>query len=302
MSFVSESNELTHSYADLHLHTTASDGTMTPREALEAAASRGLAAIAFADHDTTDGVPTGLTLAASFGVELVPAVEINTDALGTEIHLLGYCIRLEDLRLQETLAHIRNGRAERAQKIVSRLQNLGATITFEEVAAQAQGGAIGRPHIAAVLKASGFVQSVGEAFERYLGRGRPAHVPRYKLAPEEATDIVVANGGVAVLAHPGLANRDEIIPSLMDHGLRGLEVYHTDHTEAMSRRYAAMVRSLGLIATGGTDSHGPASGIPVEVGAVTVGYEAVEALWAESKNPRPAFRATAAGTLYARNK
>ncbi len=267
---------------DLHIHSTASDGTLTPEEIVAEAIRIGLSAIAITDHDTVDGIEPALAAAECTGLAVLPAVEISTDVEDTEVHILGYYIDYRDATLLALLYRIRENRQERARKMVDKLDQLGVSISYEAVRAQAGAGSVGRPHVAAALVEAGCVGSQNEAFARYLRRGRPAYVPRYKLTPEEAVEQIRAAGGLAVLAHPGLVKRDGIIDQLLGYGLGGVEAYHVNHSAADVEKYRQMAMSRGLIVTGGTDSHGPGGPNPVRIGSIEVPDECARAVqqWA----------------------
>jgi len=267
--------------ADLHVHTTASDGALSPAAVVRDAAGAGLAAVAIADHDTLDGIPEATQAARRFpSLRVVPAVEINTDHGRTEVHILGYFPDLDDGPFREFLRQQVASRGNRASLMVERLRGLGFDITMERVAALATGGVIGRPHVAAALAEKGYVASFHEAMERLLARGRPGYVPRHKLSPGQAVRAVVRASGVPVLAHPGAPPCDELIDDLVTDGLQGVEAYHPLHTPAQQKRFARAARERGLVVTGGSDFHGHGAGITggPRIGEVTVPVETVQEL------------------------
>lgn len=241
---------------DLHIHTTASDGVFSPRRLMELARDRGLAVVGIADHDTTNGIEEACRAGDSFGVTVVPAVEINSYSGDAELHILGYFIDHRNRELQKTLAHFRRARVSRMNVIISKLATLGIALAPEEVFAFAGKGAVGRPHIARALEEKGHVHSVRDAFNTLIGDGKPAYAPRSKLTPDEAISIIRRAGGAAVLAHPGLWRADSLIPRLVDSGLAGIEVFSTAHDTMQTRYYLELARSLELCATGGSDFHG----------------------------------------------
>lgn len=264
--------------ADLHIHTTASDGQYSPDEVVRMAARAGLGAIGIADHDTVDGVEEALATADELGsIRVVPAVEINTDHGSHEVHILGYFVDYRDLELRSFLAEQRESRHVRAERMVEQLAQLGMPVEFARVQEIAS-GAIGRPHIAHALVEKGYARSVDDAMGRLLGRGCPAYVPRNKLTPMAAVRKVVEAAGVAVFAHPGTAGCDEIIDELVRAGLAGIEAYHPQHSAAEQRRYAAKARERGLVATGGSDFHGPQWAQNVGIGGVWVPIHTVSLL------------------------
>ena len=255
---------------DLHIHTTASDGTCTPADTVAAAAASGVEVLGIADHDSLDGIADALEAGPPSGVTVVPAVEINTDYGETEAHVLGYFVDHTSVRLNGVLEEIRRRRVERAQEMIARLASLGIRVDEARVRELAGDGSVGRPHVARALVEAGYVQTGGEAFARYIGRGQPAYVPRYRLTPEQAVKAIRAAGGIPVLAHPGKVGDDTLVQALIEQGLEGLECFHVDHSVAHANHYIAMARQQGLVVTGGTDSHGPKSDRPVAIGAVAV--------------------------------
>ena len=268
---------------DLHIHSTASDGSLTPEEIVQIAQDKGLFAIAITDHDTVAGVQPALHAAQGTGLHVLPGVEISVDFDETEIHILGYFIDLEHEPLLRAMEKVRGGRYSRAEEMVRRLRELGVEITMDDVLAEAGDGAIGRPHVARALVKLGVVRDGQEAFDKYLKRGKPAYVPRYKLSPEEAVHLIVDAGGLPVFAHPGLARRDDMIDALIPEGLRGIEAYHTEHSPTQTQKYINMAKRRGLYVTGGSDSHGPKGPVPVEIGSVYVPDDCAVKLmeWAE---------------------
>jgi len=273
---------------DLHIHSTASDGTQEPAEIVRLAADKGLTAIAIVDHDTVAGVAPALEAARGLPLQVVPAVEINTDVHEADVHLLGYHIDPSDEGLAKLLAAVREQRLERAEQMVRRLQALGLGVQMADVLRQAGDAAVARPHVAAALCKLGACSSPQEGFDRFLSRGRPAYVPRYRLTPAQAIESIATAGGVPVLGHPGLMNRDSMIPKLVPLGLRGLEAYHVFHTPRATAKYLALADRLGLVVTGGTDSHGPWGTRPVEIGAVEVPDEVLGPLAAVAAELRAA--------------
>ncbi len=256
---------------DLHSHTTASDGTLPPRELVRLAARHGVRVLAITDHDTTGGLREAIAEARRHEpLMIVPGIELNCDVEGAEVHVLGYCMDWETEWFQGFLAAQREERRQRVQRIAARLGELGMPIDPGEVLALVKGGAAGRPHIARVMVKHGYVKSVREAFDKYLHAGGPANVPRRRLTPLEAVAVIRRARGVPVLAHPGLARRDELIPELVFNGLMGLEVYYPDHSAAQTAAYRDMCTRLGLVATGGSDFHGPQMGHAAHPGSPSI--------------------------------
>lgn len=253
---------------DLHIHTACSDGVLSPEAVVERAAGRGLRAIAITDHDTVDGNAEALEAGRRRGIAVVPGVEISTQWEGTTFHLLGYGMRRRPKGVRDTFDFLERSRRERNPRMVEKLRALGIEITLDEVAREAGGSLVGRPHFARVLLARGVVSTVQEAFDRLLGRGAAAYVDKERLVPAAAVELIREAGGVAVLAHPGLieADRPGLLPRLLDHliglGLAGLEAFYSGHSEAESLRYAALAARRGLLVSGGSDFHRPGEGGP----------------------------------------
>lgn len=247
---------------DLHLHSTASDGELEPAALVDAAVAGRLDVIALADHDTTEGVPRALAAVRDRPIHIIPAIEVTSSWRGTELHILGYFVdsRAKVLRQHDETA--RAGRMRRMERMVGRLRHLGLSITLDEVISHASSGraVIARPHLARALVAAGYVGSVGEAFERYIGEGGPAFVSTEILGPEGAVGLVVEAGGIPVWAHPPLEHIDALLPDLMARGLRGLEVYRVRTPANQWPDLEKVCSETGLLATGGSDWHGPKHG------------------------------------------
>lgn len=263
---------------DLHLHTTASDGTYTPIQMVEEAKRIGLSAIAITDHDTMEGVEPAVKRGDELGLEVVPGIELNTDYKDREVHVLGYYPDVNCSEFQETLKELQIARVNRVKKIVEKLNELGYTISFERVGKIAGKGAMGRPHIAQALLEAGYASDWSEAFDKYIGKDSPAYVPRTKLTPNDAVQLILEVGGIPILAHPGLNNLDEIIPELIATGLRGIEVYHFEHTEEEKEHYRKIAEENHLIITGGSDCHGPGKKSGVRLGEIKLPYKLLEDL------------------------
>ncbi len=265
---------------DLHLHTTASDGRLTPPELVRLAAGRGLKVIAITDHDTTDGVRPAQAAAARFAdLRVIPGVELSVDIAEAEVHLLGYWVDLDNREFQQLLAWSRDGRVNRARRILEKLAELGLPVDWERVRELAGDGAVGRPHIAQAMVEKGYVSDIREAFELYLGRGRPAYVERERLTPEQGIRSVLAVGGVPVLAHPAeIEGLEGHLPGWVGAGLAGIEVYYAGYTPEVVGRLLGLAEQYGLIPTGGTDYHGFGSPDEALPGSVDVPWEVVDRL------------------------
>jgi len=251
--------------ADLHAHSSASDGTRRPAEVISRAAAAGLDVIALTDHDTVAGVAEAATALAP-GLTLIGGMELSCRRDGHSVHLLGYLFDPAYPELAAATSAIRASRVDRARAMVARLADLGAGVTWEQVRAIAGDGVIGRPHIARAMIDAGVVGSIDEAFTpEWIGPGGRAHVRRYALDPAEAIALLHAAGGVAVVAHPLAVTRgwrvpEELISELARAGLDGVEVAHPDHNAAERTQLSIIARRLGLVETGGSDDHGQLTG------------------------------------------
>ncbi len=247
-------------HIDLHTHTTASDGSMAPAELIRYAYDKGLAAVAVTDHDTVGAVEQAIEEGKKIGIEVIAGVEISVD-FSSELHLLGYFLDGDYEPMLKTLEELRIRREQRNYRIVNRLNELGVSISIEEVNDKAEGGVTGRPHIARALIKKGHVEDMGDAFEKYLGVGRPAYFRKDKLTPQDGIGEIIRSGGIPVLAHPffiGLPYEqlDRLVEGLTGYGLKGIEVYYSWHTEEQTSQLLQIARKHGLIATGGSDFHG----------------------------------------------
>ena len=273
-------------HVDLHSHSTASDGAFAPALVVELAHKAGLSAIALTDHDTLAGVAAAREKAALLGVRVVAGVELSVIDGEREVHLLGLHIARVDM-LEGELAAIREARRARAVAIVAKLNALGVPITEDLVWTEAGDGAVGRPHIAKALIAGGWVRDQREAFDRYLGAGRPANVDKYRLSAVDGIRLVHEAGGIAVFAHPGSDGRRERIEPLVAAGLDGIEVRHPSHSAADISRLTALTEFFGLVPSGGSDWHGAIEG-PRVLGALHVPAE-----WLDRQDALVAARAAA---------
>jgi predicted metal-dependent phosphoesterase TrpH len=267
---------------DLHAHSNRSDGTFTPRELVRLAAERELDVVALTDHDTTDGLDEAFAQGASSGVEVVPGVEFSAEFDRTSVHVLCYWMDVRNEGLQAELRRLRDDRFRRGELMVERLRELGVPIEFERVREIAGEATIVRPHVAQAMVEAGAVETEKEAFERYIGDGRPAHVAKHALDPVDAVALIDAAGGVCVLAHPGMWGDQSSVPEALiarmaDAGMRGLEVDHPDHPPEAREHYRRLAGQLGLVATGGSDCHGIRYD-PVRLGTSLCEPEAFDAL------------------------
>jgi len=276
--------------ADLHCHSTASDGTCPPAGVMRRARAAGLDVIALTDHDTVAGhdearraLPAGLTL--------VPGIELSCRLGGHSVHLLGYLFDPDHAGLAAECARIRESRLQRARAMVGRLAELGVPVTWEQVSAIAGDGVVGRPHIARAMVETGVIESPDQAFgPEWIGPGGRAQVTRYALDPERAVTLIRAAGGVAVLAHPRVPARgwtvpDDVIAGLAAAGLSGIEVWHPDQGPAQRAELQALAGRLGLVASGGSDDHGELTGY--RIGSATITPDAYEALISQATGATP---------------
>ena len=275
-------------YIDLHTHSTASDGLYTPSELLQHAHEVGLRILALTDHDSTAGLEEAAEAAQRLHIELIPGIELNSDVGDDEVHVLGYFLEYQRPAFQATLKVLRDARVRRGERMVELLNEQGVHISWEHVRELAQ-GSVGRPHVARALLDAGYVSSIGEAFDKYIGKHSPAYVPRYKLTPRDAVRLIASANGLAVMAHPiTLPGLDELrcwLPELCAAGMVGLETYYGPYTPEEEQALRALADEYGLIPTGGTDYHGP--GIhPTPLGGRFVPAEAVERLQAEATKRR----------------
>ena len=262
--------------ADLHCHTTASDGLLSPTELVQLAAKLGLKGIGITDHDTIQGWKEAEQAGANYRIRILKGIELNTNWEGKEVHILGYEVDGSSNYLISKLSILRKAREKRMVEILERFKDLGINISVDEVQQFAIGESIGRPHIAQVLIKRGYVTSIREGFERYIGMGAPAYVPRYKLTPEEGIHLIREAHGVAVLAHPGVHRLEEGIPAWVKEGLQGIEVLHSQHSPDDVKRYLEIAREYRLITTGGSDFHGEARKPGVNLGSWGVPLDVIQ--------------------------
>lgn len=271
-------------FVDLHAHSTASDGSRSPSDVVREAKRVGLAALAITDHDTIAGVAEAIEAARAVALRIVPGVELSAVEGDVETHILG--LHLTETRELETrLVDLREMRRTRAQRIVGRLNELGVRIEFTAVLEQAGGGAIGRPHVARALIAEGWAVDFRDAFDRYLGGGRPAYVAKDKLGVGEAIGLIHRAGGLAVLAHPAQGGTRERVAAFVEQGMDGVEIRHPSHSSEDIARLTALVEHFGLVPSGGSDWHGASDG------PRTLGMMRVPAEWLSRQDDRRAARA-----------
>ena len=248
------------SIADFHLHSTISDGRLTPTQLVDLAYKNGVRIMALTDHDIVDGLPEAFAAAEKYeDLTLIPGIEMSTDVPGNEVHILGHFIDWKDEPFRARLAHLQDSRLNRAQRMVERLAELGKPVEWGRVKSFAE-GAVGRPHIALALVEAGYVESVNQAFDLYLSRTGPAYVERERLEPEEVVEMIIGVGGIATLAHPrelnAAGNLDELLKRLIAAGLTGMETYYQDYTDDEVEYFRLMCERHGLLTMGGSDYHG----------------------------------------------
>lgn len=250
-------------YADLHSHTTCSDGALAPAALVAAAAHAGLAALAITDHDTVAGIAPAQAAGKTHNLEVLAGVELTTRVGPHEVHILGYFPGAVGDTLAPILAFAREIRHQRLARIVAALNQLGIALRLDDVLDVASGAdALGRPHVARALARQGVVDSEDEAFRRFLAPGKPAYIERYRMTAAEGIGQIARAGGVAVLAHPGIARvTDADIRELRDQGLRGIEVWHPEHSPTQTDHYRQLAGDLHLCLTGGSDAHNDQPGI-----------------------------------------
>jgi predicted metal-dependent phosphoesterase TrpH len=243
--------------ADLHVHTNASDGYYSPHGLVDFAQRKGLQYLAITDHDTTAGLEQIERLRKSSLLKIISGIELSTEYEGQEIHILGYCIDYNNIKLQETLNVLAKARKERVEHIVKKLQKAGFSISIEDIKTHSVDAAsLGRPHVALALLEKGIVKSISEAFEKYLKKGRIGYVARYRILPQEAISLIIGAGGYPVLAHPGNDFPMELLTFLVKTGLQGLEVFYPQHNDEMQKYYFEIAKRKNLLITGGSDFHG----------------------------------------------
>ena len=264
-------------FADLHLHTSFSDGTFTPEELARRAREQRLSIVALTDHDTVDGCPRMATACAREGLEFIVGTELTAECDGMEVHILGYFLDLTNEPLLVALRHFQQVRQSRIGEMVQRLNTAGIPLSLHAVTDLAGCNSPGRPHVARALVDAGLAADFDSAFERFLKKGRVAFVGKARMDVVTAVGLIHSAKGVAVLAHPGLYRNDGLIPKIAGFGLDGLECWHTKHTAGQASAYAALATKLNLVATGGSDCHGMAKNQPL-IGSVRLPTLQVELL------------------------
>ena len=262
--------------ADLHTHTTKSDGAHTPHELVLKAKSVGLSIISITDHDSINALDEAIVLGSELGIEVITGTELSAAYNGNEIHILGYFIDHHNKHLLESLSYFREERLKRVARIVHKLNKLNIPVTIESVLEHAQGAAVGRPHIANALVDGGHATSYQQAFNKYIGDGRPAFEKKTAVTPEETVKLIAEAGGLSFLAHPGRSISEETIIHLINAGLDGIEVIHPSHTPQLVEYYRGIVNEYCLLESGGSDYHGGLKGDDQYFGEIGLPIEKVD--------------------------
>ena len=262
---------------DLHIHSNASDGTSTADEVLQRAQRAGLAAFAITDHDSLEGFFQIKNLVDGNKIELIPAMELSGYLKGADVHLLGYLVKSDDPALNQKLAELKQARKNRAAGMVAKLNQLGINLSMVRVQEIAGHSTIGRPHIADALLKNGYISNYDEAFHKYIGTDGPAYEPKKYMSAEEAIALIHSAGGVAVLAHPGILGRDELIVDLLEMQIDGIEAFHSQHDNYLTNHYIQTAKKYGLAYSGGSDCHGLRKGRFL-LGTVKVPYSCLSML------------------------
>jgi predicted metal-dependent phosphoesterase TrpH len=270
---------------DLHTHSLRSDGALSPADLVRRAAARGVKVQALSDHDTLAGVAEAVATGTGLGVRIIPATELNTESEWGDAHVLGYFIDPNDAALEERLRWLRENRGKRIELMVENLNRLGYAVDIPRVLEIAQGGALGRPHLAQALFEKGYVRSYDDAFDTLIAKDSPAYVARVGLDPFEAVALVREHRGVPSLAHPGtVIGLDELLPKLVAAGLAGIEAYYGEHSPEMTARCLARARAFDLVPTGGSDFHGRGEH-GTDLGGLFVPPETIDLLESRRKSP-----------------
>lgn len=271
---------------DLHTHTTCSDGTFTPKQLVEYAVKKGLSALAITDHDVLDGVEEAVYYGSRLGIEIIPGIEVSTDYEGSEIHIVGLFVDMYNPELNRLLNEMRQKRVERNKEVAKRLQSLGLDVTYQDILNTADGAIITRAHIAKALRQKGYISNTQEAFDRYIGFGKPAYVKREVFVWQQTIEMINNAKGIAVMAHPLLykfskRRLEEAVSAMADFGLKGIEAYYSTHSPSDVKYIKMLADKNKLKVSGGSDFHGankPKLDLATGYGDLTVPYEVLEGL------------------------
>ena len=264
-------------FADLHVHTSCSDGTYTPAQLVKESIKQGISALAIVDHDTTEAFAEALAQAQGTPLEIIPGIELTAQHEYQEIHILGYFLDYRNKKLLEQLKLIQSNRVERVYKIIENLEGVGLKLNPDTVFSISGKATVGRMHIARALVKDGLVGSTAEAFRKYIGDKSPAYVLGFRLSVPEVIKLIHQAGGVAVLAHPYMLHNDALIAEFVGYGLEGIEVYYPEHSQGMINLYLDLAKKFNLLITGGTDFHGSAKP-QIKLGMIKIPLELVEKL------------------------
>jgi predicted metal-dependent phosphoesterase TrpH len=263
-------------YADLHTHTTFSDGLLSPEELIQVAYRRKYKYIGITDHDTLSGIKPARKEASKYGIEVIPGCELTAYYYNNEMHILAYFVEPGNPYLEEYLEKFRKARIERAKEIIHKLNKVGIAINFDDIIKKYKSDSIGRPHIAREIVSNGYETDIQEAFKKYLLPGKPGYVPKFMISPHDIIDIILKSGGVPVFAHPYYYfNVENIVSKLSKYGLKGLEVYHSYHSPDLVRKFKKMAKKYNLIETGGSDAHSNFNGKYLPFGKVALNHNIV---------------------------
>jgi predicted metal-dependent phosphoesterase TrpH len=262
--------------ADLHTHTTHSDGALSPYELIRRAHELGLAAVSITDHDNVGGLDEAIEWGTSLGVEVITGLELSVTLGDKDVHLLAYFIDHKNQDLLDYLTFFRRERLKRAERIVQKLNKLNVPLRIESVLDQAGVGSVGRPHIANALLDEGLIETYHQAFERYIGSGGPAFEKKYQLTPADAFKLINSAGGLSFLAHPGKYTNELELSTLIKNGLDGIEVVHPSHDEKLQGYYKGLVNQYFLLESGGSDFHGGKKNDDHTFGTYTISMQIVE--------------------------
>jgi 3',5'-nucleoside bisphosphate phosphatase len=268
--------------ADLHIHTRYSDGSLSPKDIVRIASERGICCISITDHDSVFGIDEAMSAGNAYGVEIIPGAEISAENAGKELHILGYCIDYRDKKLLDFLGRIRHDRVERLYKMIELLKKHGIEIDIEDFKKHTGDVSISRLHLAKYMHKKGFVTSWREAFSRYIGDNKPCYVSSFRYTSKEVIDIIKRSGGIPVIAHPGISRLDDMLLEFVNEGIRGIEVFHSDHSSNAVTAYENFAKTHNLIITGGSDCHGDLKGDTL-IGKTAIPYAYVEVLKNASK-------------------
>lgn len=263
-------------FVDLHLHTDRSDGSDPPAKVVERAVNEGISALAITDHDTVAGVLDAEAAAVQAGIEFLRGVELSAQFGSMEIHIVGLGIGIKNPALLDSLETLRSARLKRAEAIISRLHTLGIPVDRDRILERAQGHTVGRMHVAQEIRQLGLARTVQDAFDKFIGRGKPAFVSKIRLPAEDAIRLIHDSGGLAILAHPGIGMLHKAAPALFELPFDGLEAFHSKHTPGQVTLYLEMARTRGWLVSGGSDCHGSAKNARPEMGKIRVPYEYFE--------------------------